>query len=254
MSFEDRIEILNQYLFEDAHTVAGWCNTALWQTIWPLYKLIGDGPIGEIGVFEGKFLIGLAKTFGPKLEHSAIDVFELQRFNIDNAGMGKKDKLLENAERLGISRENINCWTRDSVTLRANDAKVLNEHFGGFNFFSVDGCHEVLHTYRDVQFAMEVTKPNGIITVDDYINPNWPGVMEAMAKLYFFSEPAFVPLVYTSNKLFLCSVSYHEEYLAAVASFVKTNYPETRIKEVKRFGYDTLTILRNEQDWGPLVV
>jgi len=227
---------------------------SLWQSIWPLYKLIGNGPIAEIGVFEGKFFIGLAKTFGPAQNHSAIDVFEMQEFNLDKAGVGKKDTFLNNAERHGIPKNNVHCWTRDSLTLRQQDADKLNEKFGGFNFFSIDGCHASLHTYTDMQFAMKVTKATGIISVDDYINPNWPGVMEAVAKTYLLSEAPFVPLVYTCNKLFLCSASYHDKYLAAVSEYIKTNFPETRVKECVRFGYKTLTVIPNNSKWTDLAV
>jgi hypothetical protein len=40
----------------------------------------------------------------------------------------------------------------------------------------------------------------------------------------------------------LCNLSYHKIYLDAVGSFVRKHFPETRVKPVKRFGFDTLTI------------
>ena len=66
---------VNGYLGEGIHKVNGWCVPQLWQAIWPLVPKIGFGPVAEIGVFEGKFLIGLVKTFDPerKFDHAAID-------------------------------------------------------------------------------------------------------------------------------------------------------------------------------------
>ncbi|MGK8235126.1 hypothetical protein ACLGGT_13250 [Roseovarius sp. MS2] len=79
---------LNAYLQTGIHKVDGWCIPQLWQSIWPLRQAIGAGPIAEIGVFEGKFFIGLAKCFAENRHDSvAIDVFDLQQFNLDGAGV-----------------------------------------------------------------------------------------------------------------------------------------------------------------------
>src|SRR5580704_7195743 len=92
---------------------------------------------------------------------------------------------------------------------------------------------------------MEVTKPQRIIFVDDYYNPNWPGVQEGIAKFYLSNSARFVPLLFTCNKLFLCNLSYHKMYLDLVSRFVRQNFPDTRIKLVRRFGFDTVTVLPN---------
>jgi len=54
-----------------------------------------------------------------------------------------------------------------------------------------------------------------------------------------------VPLAYTCNKLILCNLSFHQTYLVALSSFVEANFPGTRIKKVKRFGYDTVNVHPN---------
>ena len=55
-----KLESVNQYLHEQLKTIDGWCSPHLWDAIYPLSRLIGPGPIAEIGVFEGKFFAGLA--------------------------------------------------------------------------------------------------------------------------------------------------------------------------------------------------
>jgi hypothetical protein len=99
-----RLAKLNQYLSKGIHDVHGWCIPQLWQVIWPLRSAIGDGGIAEIGVFEGKYLIGLAETFGSNSERKAIaiDVFDMQQFNLDKAGVGKRDVLLRNMKKFGF--------------------------------------------------------------------------------------------------------------------------------------------------------
>ena len=46
-----RVDLVNAYLKEGILEVGGWCVPQLWQTLWPLYQEIGDGPVAEIGVF-----------------------------------------------------------------------------------------------------------------------------------------------------------------------------------------------------------
>jgi len=100
---------------------------------------------------------------------------------------------------------------------------------------------------------MSVTANDGIIAVDDYTNPNWPGVQEAIARMYLLRDFAFIPLVVTCNKLLLSSYSYHEKYLKLIHQYIKQNHADTRMKKVKRFGFDTLTVQPNLQEWVDLV-
>jgi Methyltransferase domain len=255
MPFDDKHKaVLNRYLGTEIHTVGGWCIPQIWQALWPLAKLIGPGPIAEIGVFEGKFLTGMIKTFDPdqSFRHAAIDVFDMQQFNLDGAGVGKLAKLDSNLAAHGIDPESVDKVRVDSLTLRAADAERLIARHGPFKLFSVDGCHEVTHTMNDIEFAMSVTDPAGIITVDDYLNPDWPGVLEAVSKMYLLRNFSFVPLIYVGNKLLLCSYSYHDKYLEAVRAYVKSTHPKTAVKQVVRFGFKTLTLKPNMAQWEDL--
>jgi hypothetical protein len=243
---------LNDYLRQGIHRVDGWCIPQLWQSLWPLRTAIGAGPVAEIGVFEGKFFIGLAKTFAANsFDSVAIDVFDMQQFNLDGAGVGKEEKLLENCVAHGV--EKVILRKADSLTLRQKEATEITNQSGKVKFFSVDGCHEVLHTTRDIEFAMKVVADDGIISVDDYMNPNWPGVIESVAKMYLLREFQFVPLLFTCNKLLLCSVSYHRDYLRVTQDYIAANHKTTRMKRVKRFGFETLTVQPSLAHWEDLV-
>ena len=255
MAFDQaHLNVLNSYLSTGIHTVKGWCIPQLWQSIWPLACMIGPGPVAEIGVFEGKFLIGLVKTFddGTPTLHSAIDVFDMQQFNIDGAGVGKVDVLDNNLDRLGVGMDRVAKLRADSLALRPRDAEALVSRHGPFAFFSVDGCHEVTHTVSDIEFAMSCTSAEGIISVDDYNNIDWPGVNEAVAKMYLLRTFSFVPLLVTCNKLLLCSYSYHASYLNAVRDYVAAHHPTTKVKEVVRFGYRTLSVKTDTTKWSDL--
>ena len=254
MDLEKRLSDVNTYLSEGIHSVKGWCIPQLWQTLWPLYREIGDGPVAEIGLFEGKFFIGLCKTFGTSAKNraAAIDVFDMQQFNLDGAGVGKMDVVKRNLGVHGIAEDAVEFVQADSLALTHRDADRLVREIGQFHFFSVDGCHEVVHTVNDIEFAMSVTANRGIIAVDDFTNTDWPGVEEAVARMYLSRDFPFIPLAVTSNKLLLASYSYHARYLRAIEKYIGSAHLGTRMKKVRRFGYETITIHPNFQAWEDL--
>jgi SAM-dependent methyltransferase len=254
MGPDARLADVNAYLSTGIHAVDGWCIPQLWQTLWPLYREIGDGPVAEIGLFEGKFFIGLCKTFGVGSQNrgAAIDVFDMQQFNLDGAGVGKLDVVKRNLVMHGIAEDAVSFVQADSLALTHRDADRLVREIGQFHFFSVDGCHEVVHTVNDIEFAMSVMANHGIIAVDDYTNPNWPGVQEAVARMYLSRDFRFIPLAVTCNKLLLASCSYHAAYLRAIEAYLRRAHSGTRMKRVKRFGFETLTIQPSIQTWVDL--
>lgn len=245
---------VNAYLSSGIHDVKGWCIPQLWQMLWPLRGILGEGRVAEIGVFEGKFLIGLCKTFGTSARNKAValDVFDMQQFNLDGAGIGKKAVVATNLRRFGFEDDAFDLVTVDSLSLRAAEAQQFVAEQGRVAFFSVDGCHEVVHTTCDIEFAMQVTRHDGIIAVDDYTNPNWPGVQEAVARMYIQRDMPFVPLAVGCNKLLLCSYSYHAQYLETIRAYIAQSHPETHMKRVRRFGFETLTVQPPLQKWVDL--
>ena len=205
--------------------------------------------MAEIGVYEGKFFIGLAKTFSnPDHKAVAIDVFDMQEFNLDKAGIGKVDVLLENNKKNNVNIDSIEIKRADSLHLDRIDSSKFVSDFGKVKFFSVDGCHTVLHTTKDIEYAMAVTAPEGVIAVDDFLNPFWPGVVEAVTKMYLLNEYPFVPFLYVRNKLFLCSETKRETYMNAIYDYNKKHHPKDRLKFVTRYGYKTLSIKPDNQD------
>ena len=238
---------LDTYLRTEFASVEGWCLPSLWGIVSAChdYQIRNgiDGPIAEIGVYQGKFFIGLALLKPSDRPHYAIDVFDMQEFNLDGAGAGNLERFEANVARSGIAPEQFRSHQADSMALNSVDIEKIRRDAGPFSMFSVDGCHMVEHTINDLRIALELTHPGGIIFIDDYYNPHWPGVQEGIHKIYFNESPRFVPLLFTCNKLFLCHISRHAKYLHHVRVELKKNYPAWRIKTVPRFGYETLTVM-----------
>jgi len=241
-----QMQAVQDYLAGPFTTIQGWCIPQLWQFIQPIHEFQAQNgplrPVAEIGVHYGKFFIGLAKTKAAPRGNFAIDVFDMQQFNLDNSGKGSLERFEKNLDECGVPRESVEILRTDSLALSDKDLLDIAQKAGLFSFFSVDGCHMAEHTIHDTRMAMRLTAPEGIVMVDDYYNPAWPGVQEGVAKMFFTETPRFVPLLASCNKLFLAHISYHSQYFRAVTDFVKKNHPETTIKRVRRFGYDSLTL------------
>lgn len=238
-------DAVKAYLRGPFQQIGGWCSPWLWQLITPLAEhqaaLGVQQPVAEIGVYHGKFFLGLVLTKGAAANNFAIDVFDMQQFNLDGAGKGDMEQFRANIAKAGVSEGAVTMLRADSMALTAQELQRIRHVSGGFSMFSVDGCHMVEHTINDVRVAMQLTVPEGIIFVDDYTNQDWPGVQEGMAKLYMTDSPRFVPLAVLHNKLFLCHISYHAAYLAHITA-AAAKLQGARTKTVTRFGYPSLNL------------
>ncbi|WP_082610182.1 class I SAM-dependent methyltransferase [Bosea sp. Root381] len=255
---QDSLATLDRYLTEQYVNVEGWCWEYNWQPIQFLAQRQSElsqhiGPVAEIGVFHGKFFIGLnllkAKS---RFTHTVIDVFDMQQFSM--SGEGKRirvpknisdqqlDKFKFNAVSAGIDVDALCIIKSDSTNLLSREIEAAINNYSKFSFFSVDGCHEFTHAYSDLNLAMEMTDHNGIIFMDDYLHARWPGVHEAVAKMMFCGAPRFVPLYYVHNKLAMCHVNLHNDYLEGLFRFLTERHPATTVRRVTRYGWPTLTI------------
>lgn len=241
-----RHDAVRAYLTGPFQSIDGWCSPFLWQLITPLAERQAElgvaGPVAEIGVYHGKFFIGLALTKGAAAHNCAIDVFDMQQFNLDGAGKGDMEQFRANIARAGLPDGAVSMLRADSMAITEYETLRIREATGGFAMFSVDGCHLVEHTINDIRIAMKLTLPEGIIFVDDYTNMNWPGVQEGVAKLFLMDSPRFVPLAVAQNKLFLCHISHHGAYLKLLAQRLN-GVGAGRTKMVSRFGYPSINYM-----------
>lgn len=103
---------------------------------------------------------------------------------MDAAGKGSLEALKQNLVKRGIDLDSTTFLRADSMALPDGDILEIRQRSGGFSLFSVDGCHLPEHTINDIKIGMALTVSQGLIFVDDYSNPRWPGVREGVAKLY----------------------------------------------------------------------
>ncbi|WP_395543318.1 class I SAM-dependent methyltransferase [Neotabrizicola sp. sgz301269] len=255
---QDLSRRLKDFLNGPFPQIEGWCNPYIFQLLQPIAEFqrsIGlAAPICEIGVFKGKFFNALVKTSPLREGHHAIDVFDLQEFNLDYAGAGNLKAFKDNIILSGEDPEKMVFIERDSTTFRRRDLDVIRDRVGGFSIFSVDGCHLAEHTINDIRIAMDLTADAGVIFVDDYFNPSWPGVHEGVCKLFHTDAPLYVPLAYSANKLALCHIGYHRRYLNYLSDFIGQRYSGVQIKKVSQFGYESLVLLPGQSGGGNTII
>lgn len=245
LGWETAMQDVLTYLESDFKNVEGWCSPWLWKAINLIsgyQDYIGlSNPLAEIGVYHGKFLIPLILTRRSLVNNYAIDVFDMQQFNLDGAGEGNIERLKTNMAIAGIPQTAVEILKADSTALPRDKISEIRQITCGFSMFSIDGCHTLIHTLNDIEIAMELTHEGGVIFIDDFESQHWPEVSEAVARLYIQRTPKFVPLCVLHNKLILAHISHHHHYLNTLVDNLSN---ENNYKKVRRYGFETVRYKR----------
>lgn len=170
------------------------------------------GHVCEIGVHHGRFFLALSLLRQPGERALAIDVFDLQEFNVDKSGQGDLAAFKANvASWLGPDPA-VEVLKADSLSVTGAD--VRRRLGGRVRLFSVDGSHTCRHTLNDLRIAEDCLAEGGIVFLDDFLNPAWPGVMEAVVR--YLDGPdrpgRLAPVGYGENKFFLTTKGAAKAY------------------------------------------
>jgi len=117
----------------------------------------------------------------------------------------------------------------------------LRQFSGGeqFRLFSIDGDHEHYHVTRDITTIASSLAHGGIVIIDDYTNPGWPGVAEGVARHFLLSShQPLAPIFIGSNKLLLTTASCHNQINSALLDFFVSNSLPCKVKSL--FGYSVI--------------
>jgi hypothetical protein len=154
------------------------------------------GPTLEIGVHHGASAIAIASLRGPGAAFVAIDLFEeLQESNVSRSGRGDRAIFLANMER-------VHGDTSFLKVIASPSSRVKPSHLGGgFSFCHIDGGHSDDETYSDLALCSEIAVPGGLIGLDDYFNPTFPGVSEGTVRFMTENPGKLRPLAVGYNKV-----------------------------------------------------
>jgi len=177
-----------------------------------------SGHVCEIGVHHGRYAIALSLLRGNGERTLAIDVFDKQELNVDRSGKGD----------LGIFKSNVEAWLGhdhdvgilqgDSLTISGAD--IVRELQGRVRLFSIDGCHTCAHTLNDLRIAEECLADGGLVILDDFLNPAWPGVLEAVVRYLDHRDGGskLAPIGYGNNKFYLTTPGSEASYGEQIAN------------------------------------
>ena len=224
--------------------VNGWCQPPTLSILAELSELQDElgvtGGSAEIGVYHGKLLIALHQLRSPGSRTLAIDVFEHQELNVDGSGLGDLDQFRANLEAHSADPDAVDVMTRDSLDLADDDVAAILQRYGRFRWFSVDGGHTVDHAVNDLRLAERLTTAGGIVVLDDYYNPDWPGVHEGFARRYILDNPRIVPFLYGFGKLYLTTIGHHDPYFGGSGERLpKLGH---KVKLIQMYGHYVLSL------------
>jgi predicted O-methyltransferase YrrM len=168
------------------------------------------GPVVEIGPFEGRFFVALARALAPGEVALGIDKFDWPNPEVI-------DRFEANCAKHGVPAERRITWKADSRTMQPADllAKIGGRHA---RFIHIDGEHSRHALSKDLELATAVLDPAGVIVLDDMLHPGYPTLMVAV-QAYLERHPEMCVLciidretVVAATKFVLCRTDWFKRY------------------------------------------
>jgi hypothetical protein len=192
-------------------------------------ELDWKGSLLEIGVHGGRFCSILARDAARRASH-LVGIDPFQNFSVSEV----RDRLLRAAKhpsgsveaappRISLFEDISSNWTPD---------RLLSELGERSRFVHIDGSHKRDDVLWDLGLAHSVTTPNALIAVDDWLNAQCIGVMEATFQFFQTQPRASVPFAFVSGKLLLCGRLYDAIYRSRLKEFAAV---DTRYEQSKRY-------------------
>jgi predicted O-methyltransferase YrrM len=133
-----------------------------------------EGDFLEIGTFEGRYFIALAHALKPTEIAIGIDTFDWPNERVEAT-------LHENATNNALQAEKF-------ITLKTNTANLtpqdISRHFKNktARFIHIDGDHSPDPLTKDLELAINLLHPKGLICLDDMLHPAYPFLVVTVNK------------------------------------------------------------------------
>jgi len=163
-----------------------------------------SGNVLEIGVRHGLSAIAIAAMRGKQRQFFAVDLFDDLQLGNDSqrGGSGNREVFVQNMQDFFEDIDFIQ-------VIASNSNALLAEDLGSdFSFCHIDGGHSDKETYSDLRLCSELLMPGGLLALDDYFNPLFPGVAEGAVRFNLDHKDVLKPVAIGFNKvLFQKSIS-----------------------------------------------
>jgi hypothetical protein len=179
------------------HSIEGWFQYDAALLFMAYHQLAAAhgvaGDTLEIGVHHGLSAIATAALRTGRFH--AVDLFEeLQTQNVSDSGGGDRAVFESNMRRFYPDLDFMHVMARPSSELSAEELG------SGFSFCHIDGGHSRRETLSDLRLASSILQPGGMLALDDYFNPEYPGVCEGAVEFMLSHPQALRPAAIGYNK------------------------------------------------------
>jgi hypothetical protein len=188
------------------------------------------GHIGEIGLYFGKLFIFLYLLAREDEKVVGVDLFADESWektfhrNLARYTYPRKEPVIVKSDSAGLTSE-----------------RLLDLAGGRYRLFSVDGAHAMEFALHDLRLANAVLSEGGVVLLDDYFDPKFPGVSEAVNRFLFDgTEARIAPFLICGNKMFLSTPPQHQAYREAVLAAIN---PDELEIHTAHFHGEPVTIL-----------
>lgn len=208
IAFAQRQQLLNP--------INGWFSPAshgIFSFFWEFqnqYSICGN--LGEIGVWEGKSSTIIC-NFSKESE---------KIFLIDPLIEKNKEVIYRNIDSVcrRIPDNCLLCNYKSEDFLKENTNQDL---LNSFRFFHIDGCHTGSNVYFDMELADKLLTLDAVLVVDDFFNPGYPQITEAVYKYVFLNPYKFRIFFAAFNKAYLCRPEKYTFYYSHTLENLQQN-------------------------------
>jgi SAM-dependent methyltransferase len=179
--------------------IPGWFLPDAYLVIAAYNQLLADegcsGDVLEIGVYHGLSAVGLAALRGHGRRFVAVDLFEKPADeHIDRSWWGSRASFLGNMARFYDDLSFV-------TTIASPSANVGPADLGSeFTLCHVDAGHRAGEVYADLELCADVSRPGGLVVLDDYSSPAFPGVAEGALRFNLDAPGTLRPIALGFNK------------------------------------------------------
>jgi|SRR5579871_305113 len=221
-----RPSFLQEYL-KAFGTIPGWFHfdaALMFMAYNQLINRLGiRGHTLEIGVHHGLSAIAIAALRGPESRFYAVDLFEkLQHENVSASGQGDRTAFEQNLRAFYPDLQFLHVLARSSRGLSPGDFP------GGFSFCHIDGGHSQEETYNDLRLCQSILAPGGLLALDDYFNPEYPGVCEGAVRFALEQPSALAPVAIGFSKVLFRKLPAADDLNTAF----RQEFPAVQLKAV----------------------
>jgi Methyltransferase domain len=194
----------NAFLINVVHGIPGWLVDYTALTTMGILKFQEhsgiSGSLFEIGVYAGRYFSILLRS---ALKGHSVSV------GLDTFQYVDQDQVMAFLHSVWADHGKISLIKGLSSEWNASD--LIAKLGEPARFISIDGSHNKLDVLWDLRLAEQLTSKEGVVAVDDFLNPVALGVNEAVNQ--FFQQPRnLVPWAYLPNKLFLARPTWAYRY------------------------------------------